>query len=193
MRRSVCNAGASNGGRSIRPFAFRYQGNGATPCQYIHTTRKAIDCATALPLTVFRRPFVKRFALCYQTVVCLSCLSVCNVRALWPNGWTDQDQTWHAGRPQPWPHCVRWRLKPHGKGQFWGRKVRTIIIWVHSELCEKWLNRSKIPFGLWTWMGARKHVLHGGAHYRYLANITEPSVFGGDAEYCQMTLSTCYT
>jgi len=19
-----------------------------------------------------------------------------------------QDQTWHAGRPRPWPHCVRW-------------------------------------------------------------------------------------
>jgi len=42
----------------------------------------------------FGRPFVKRFALCYQTVVCLSVrLSVCNVRALWPNGWTDQDET----------------------------------------------------------------------------------------------------
>jgi len=27
-------------------------------------------------LVVFGRPFVKRFALCYQTVVCLSCLSV---------------------------------------------------------------------------------------------------------------------
>jgi len=26
-------------------------GNGATPCQYIDTTRKAIDCATTLPLT----------------------------------------------------------------------------------------------------------------------------------------------
>jgi len=36
------------------------------------------------------------------------CLSVCNVRALWPNGWTDQDETWHAGRPQPWPYCVEW-------------------------------------------------------------------------------------
>jgi len=24
-------------------------------------------------------------------------LSVCDVRALWPNGWTDQDETWHAG------------------------------------------------------------------------------------------------
>jgi len=20
----------------------------------------------------------------------------------------DQDETWHAGRPSPWPHCVRW-------------------------------------------------------------------------------------
>ena len=20
----------------------------------------------------------------------------------------DQDETWHAGRPQPWPHGVRW-------------------------------------------------------------------------------------
>jgi len=33
--------------------AFRYQGNGATSSQHIDTTRKAIDCATTLPLTVF--------------------------------------------------------------------------------------------------------------------------------------------
>ena len=52
---------------------------------------------------LFGRPFVNRFALCYRSVVCLSvCLSV------WPNGWTDQDETWRAGRPHPWPHCVRW-------------------------------------------------------------------------------------
>jgi len=51
------------------------------------------------------RPF-----LCYQTVVYLSCPAcpVCDVRALWPNGWTDQDKTWHEGRLPPWPHCVRW-------------------------------------------------------------------------------------
>jgi len=35
------------------PFAFRYQGNGATLCQYIDATRKAIDCATTQPMTVF--------------------------------------------------------------------------------------------------------------------------------------------
>ena len=37
---------------------------------------------------------------------CLSC-PVCTVGVLWPNGWMDHDETWHAGRPRPWPHCVR--------------------------------------------------------------------------------------
>jgi len=68
----------------------------------------------------FGRPFVKRFALCYRFIVCPVCLPVCpvcDVRALWPNGWTDQDETWHAGRPRPWPHCVRWRpISPSPKG-----------------------------------------------------------------------------
>jgi len=40
-------------------------------------------------------PFVKRFALCYWTVV----LSVCNVGVLWPNGSLDQAVTWYGGRP----------------------------------------------------------------------------------------------
>ena len=78
---------------------------------------------------LFGRPFVKRFALCYWSVVCPVCLSVCPVcivRALWPSGWTDQDETWYAGRPRPWPHCVRWGpsypASPSPKGhspQFW--------------------------------------------------------------------------
>ena len=50
---------------------------------------------------IFGRPFVKRFAPCYRFVVLSVCLSVCSVRALWPNGWMDQDETWHAGRPRP--------------------------------------------------------------------------------------------
>ena len=45
---------------------------------------------------------------CLSVLLSLSVLSVCNVRALWPNGWTDQDETWRADRPRPWPHCVRW-------------------------------------------------------------------------------------
>ena len=56
---------------------------------------------------IFGRPFVKRFALCYQTVV-LSVWLVCDVGVLWPNSWIDQDETWRAVRPRPWPHYVRW-------------------------------------------------------------------------------------
>ena len=56
---------------------------------------------------VFGRPFVKRFALFYRSVVC----PVCDVRALWPNGWTDQDETWRVdikgGSWLTWRH--RWR------------------------------------------------------------------------------------
>jgi len=46
-----------------------------------------------------------------------------------------------------------------------------------------------LPFGLWTWVGRRKHKFnrilqvapvcpHGKAHWRHLANTTEPSVCG---------------
>jgi len=37
-------------------------------------------------MEVFGQPFVKRFAVCYRSVICLSVLSVCNVGVLWPNG-----------------------------------------------------------------------------------------------------------
>jgi len=73
--------------------------------------------------SVFGRPLVKRFALCYQTV-CPVCpllsvsLFVFDVGVLWPNGWMDQDATWCGGRPWPRRHCVRWgpNYPSHGKG-----------------------------------------------------------------------------
>jgi len=65
------------------------------------------------------------------------CLSVCDVRALWPNGWTDQDETWRAGRPGPWPHCVRWgRSSPPPKGhspQF--RPISVAAKWLLGSRC----------------------------------------------------------
>jgi len=68
---------------------------------------------------VLGRRLVKRFALCYRTVVrsvCLSC-HVCNVVVLWPNGWMDQDKTWHARRPRH-GHIVldgNWGSSPMGR------------------------------------------------------------------------------
>ena len=49
-----------------------------------------------------------------------------------------------------------------------------------------------MPFGLWTWVDPRKHVLDGGhigASWRL--RVTEPSVYDGDAALCQITLTTC--
>ena len=43
--------------------------------------------------------------------------------------------------------------------------------------CEKWLNRPRCRFGFG--LGPRKHVLHGGAYWRYLAIGIETSMFGG--------------
>jgi len=57
----------------------------------------------------------KTVRLCYRTVV-LSVCPVCDVGALWPNGWMDQDETWHAGRPRSWPHCVRTQLPVPQRG-----------------------------------------------------------------------------
>ena len=41
-------------------------------------------------------------------------LSVCNFGVVWPNGWMDQDETWHSGRHRP--HCVRWGPSFPSKG-----------------------------------------------------------------------------
>jgi len=59
---------------------------------------------------IFGRPFVKRFALCYRTVVCpiRAVCPVCDVGVLWPNGWTDQDETWHAGDLGPGHIVLDW-------------------------------------------------------------------------------------
>jgi len=70
------------------------------------------------------------------SVRCLSVLSVCNLGVLWPNSWTDQDETWHAGRPRPWPHCVRWGpspppLKGHSPSNF--RPISVAAKWLHGS------------------------------------------------------------
>jgi len=40
-----------------------------------------------------------------------------------------------------------------------------------------------MPFGLWTWVCPRKHVLDGSAHWHYLANTIESTMCGGDAAF----------
>jgi len=52
---------------------------------------------------MFEPPFVKRFALCYRSIVCLS---VCDVDVSWLNGWMDRDETWHGVRSRSTYHMA---------------------------------------------------------------------------------------
>ena len=67
-------------------------------------------------------------------------------------------------------------------------------------------NTFGLPFGLWTWVGRRKHeftrirqvapmctssIVFARAHWRHLANMTESSIYCGDAALCQIILTTC--
>ena len=54
----------------------------------------------------------------------------------------------------------------------------------HSAVsCAKMAELIEMPFGLWTRMGQRKHVLRGGAHGCRLVNMIELSTCGGDAAF----------
>ena len=88
---------------------------------------------------------------------------------------------------------------PYANGQ-WGRTRPTTLC---RELC-KMAEPIDLPLVLWTSVGRRKHKFnrirqvapmcpHGRAHWRHLANTTEPSICGGDAALWQITLTTCYS
>ena len=49
--------------------------------------------------------------------------------------------------------------------------------------CAKTAEPIEMPFGVWTWVGPRKHVLDEGAHWHNLANTIEPSMCGGAAAF----------
>ena len=107
---------------------------------------------------IFGRPFLKRFTLCYRSIVC----PVCNVGALWPNGWMDQD----AGRPRaPDTLCQMENQLPLPKGAqppIFG----PYLLWPNGCMCQMGTQPPIFgPFLLWpngwmhqhaTWYGDRQ-------------------------------------
>ena len=51
LQGKMCQNSLPSGG--VGQFEPRFQGEGVIPCQYIDSARKAIDCATTLPLAVY--------------------------------------------------------------------------------------------------------------------------------------------
>jgi len=68
---------------------------------------------------------------------CLTVCPVCDVDVLWPNSRMDQDETWHTGRPQPWPHCARWGpSSPSPKGAqppIFGPYLLLPNVWMYQD------------------------------------------------------------
>jgi len=96
---------------------------------------------------------------------CLSVCPVCDVRALWPNGWTDQDGSWHAGRPRPWPLCVRWGpSSPSPKGgrspQFSAHICCSQMAWMDQDAT--WYGGRPQPRRLCVRWGPRYPSQNGG-------------------------------
>jgi len=58
--------------------------------------------------------------------------------------------------------------------------------------CAKMAEPIEIPFGLWTWVGPRKHMLHG-VHIGAIWRIREPSICGGDAAFLSNYLDHLFT
>jgi len=90
---------------SVKPFGHN------TPTSQTDRTDRQIDRqrSDSIGRTVLQTVAQKRFALRYQTVVCLPvCLSVLSVTFVYCGqtvGWMNQDETWHGGRPGPATFC----------------------------------------------------------------------------------------
>ena len=102
---------------------------------------------------------VKRFALCYRTVICLSvlsclfCLKRWCIVAIRLDGSRINLACNDASRPRPWPHCVRWgprSTSPKGAQP-------PISAHICSGQMARWI---KMPLGTKIGLGPGRSVLH---------------------------------
>jgi len=119
----------------------------------LHATLRFDVVQRSRYMAIFERPFIKRLALCYQTIVLsvLSCLSVTMVYCGQTVGWIDTKLGMQVGL-WPWPHCVRWGpATPPTKG--------------HSPqfsahiFCGQMAGLIKIPLGMEVGLGPGNFVL----------------------------------
>jgi len=106
------------------------------------------------------------------------------------NGKKDWDAVWDMDSGGPNELCITWGCRsPHVKVPFWGQK------WAgpgHAQACPTVDILSDSAGGRTSTVQMPIGCTRYGAHWRHLANTTEPSVCGGDAALCEITLTTCY-
>ena len=53
---------------------------------------------------------------------------------LWPNGWIDEDATWHGSSPRPRPHCIRRVPAPRERGTAAPPLFGACLMWPRSPI-----------------------------------------------------------
>jgi len=110
---------------------------------------------------------------------CVSVLSVCDVGVLWPNGWMDQGETRHGGRPWPRPHCVRWGpSSPHSPK---GAQPPQFSAHVHCGQTAGWIT---MPLGMKVDLGPGDFVLDGDTAHSTLKRGHSPQFLGHTLPHC---------
>ena len=124
------------------------------------------------------------------------CLSVCRDRETYKNSWTDRYAVWDMDSGGRKKHCrsITWGSDTPLEGAIlmgdWGIPLYSIGI-LCRQLCKNgWTDRNAV----WDAESgsSRKPCIRWGVHWRHPANATEPSMCGGDAALCQITLTTYY-
>jgi len=69
---------------------------------------------------------------------------------------------------------------------------RSLCLFITAISLARTTEPIEMPFGLWSRVGPRKHVVHGGAHCRHLVNMIQPSTFVGNAAFCQISFNTLH-
>jgi len=107
------------------------------------------------------------------------------------NSWTDLDAVWVMGSGGFKKPYIRRALDPLCERAIFRGQDMSGHARRHSAV-QKRLNRSRCHLSCGVgWAEGR--MCYIGAHWPNLANTTEPSVCGGDATLCQISLTTCYT
>jgi len=55
--------------------------------------------------------------------------------------------------------------------------------------CAKTPEPIEMPYGVWIWVGPKKHALDGSAHWCHLANTNERSVCGGHTDLWPLVMA----
>ena len=84
---------------------------------------------------------------------------------LWPNGWMDQDGTWHGGGPRSRPHCARWGLS--SPPQIRGHSPQ----YTHISIVVKLLDASRCQVGMKVGLVPGHTVLDGTQHPHFSAHV----------------------